>query len=232
MCFAVNFEVSGGYEGIDDIQGHPQQGAIEFAISERLMDALGNKFNPDAALKRKDFARYAVMGGAVRQYRDLLNEPQPALGNLPGAEKAYLEAVSVTGGALKDNLREQDPVLLSAKNGNVDAFGKMTKLDMAYSMVQLLGLQSMATDFDPTSDITVDYRGETIVLSDQDAIPAELKGYVQAAINLSLINVEFDIEQGAFGLEPTLTATFTPDAKISRVHYAVLAGRLYDYYLN
>ena len=91
---------------------------------------------------------------------------------------------------------------------------------------------SMATDFDPTSDITVDYRGETIVLSDQDAIPAELKGYVQAAINLSLINVEFDIEQGAFGLEPTLTATFTPDAKISRVHYAVLAGRLYDYYLN
>lgn len=228
----VNFEVSGGYEGIDDIEGHPQQGAIEFAISERLMDALGNKFNPDAALKRKDFARYAVMGGAVRQYRDLLNEPQPALGNLPGAEKAYLEAVSVTGGALKDNLREQDPVLLSAKNGNVDAFGKMTKLDMAYSMVQILGLQNMATDFDPASDITVDYRGETIVLSDQDAIPAELKGYVQAAINLSLINVEFGIEQGAFGLEPTLTATFTPDARISRVHYAVLAGRLYEYYLN
>ncbi|WP_232365078.1 S-layer homology domain-containing protein [Salinimonas marina] len=95
----VSFEQSSGFDGLNDVAGHPQQGAIEFAVSERLMDGLNNnKFFPDASLKRKDFARYAVMGGAVRQYRDLLNDAAPELGNLPGFDKAFIESVSVSGG--------------------------------------------------------------------------------------------------------------------------------------
>ncbi len=228
----ISFEKSGGYDGLDDIQGHPQQGAIEFAISERLMDgANGTRFYPNAGLKRRHFARYAVMGGAVRQYRDLLNEAQPALTNVPGFEKAFIESVSVPGGALKDNLRTQAPVL-PAIDGNAAPNAKVDKLDMAYALVQMLGLEDVANTFDPSADIVVDYKGEQIVLADQDAIPDALKGHVQLAITLSLINVEFGVEQGAFGMEPELTASFAPDTVVTRAHYAVLASRFFTQYFQ
>ena len=227
----VSFEVSGGYDGLDDIDGHPQQGAIEFAISNRLMDSLGRNFWPNNNLRVKDFARYAVMGGAVRQYRDLLNEPTPGV-SAPGADKPFVESVSVNGGALKDDVRTQNPVLLDAAQGHVNAFATMDKTDLSYAMVQMLGLQEAAEAFDPANDIVVDYKGQTIVLEDQHMIPDELKGYVQLAINLSLINVHFDVTQSPFALEPTITASFAPDTKITRAHYAVLAGRMFDYYYN
>ncbi len=226
----VSFEESGGYEGIDDIEGHAQQNAIEFAISERLMDALNNRgFYPNAGLKRKDFARYAVMGGAVRQYRDLLNEDVPNIGAVPGFDKAFMESVMVSGGALKDNLRTQSPVLYS-EDGSANPFGVMSKLDTAYAMVQMLGLESVATSFDPDADIIVDYSGEQIVLADQDQIPAELKGYVQLAITMSLINVSFGTEQSPFSVTPTLTASFDPESTVTRAHYAVLSSRLFTQY--
>lgn len=227
----VSFEQSGGYNGLDDIAGHPQQGAIEFAVSERLMDGMNqNKFLPDARLKRKDFARYAVMGGAVRQYRDLLNDPQPELGKVPQFDKAFIEAVAVSGGALKDNLREQAPVLPDNGQG-ADPFGRMDKSDMAYALVQILGLQEAATAFNPEDDIVVNYRGEEIVLADQNDIASERKGYVQLALNLSLLNVAFGVEQSPLDLTPELTARFEPDTTITRAHYAVLASRLYSQYL-
>lgn len=226
----VSFEESGGFDGLDDAVGHPQQNAIEFAVSERLMDSLNSRgFFPDARLKRKDFARYAVMGGAVRQYRDLANEEQPDFGRLPGFDKAFIESAMVNGGALKDKLRTQGPIILD-KNGSADPFGSMTKLDMAYAMVQMLGLESVARSFNPESDIVIDYKGEQIVLSDQDSIPANMKGFVQLALTMSFINVQFDIEQGPFGLNPTVTASFNPDETITRAHYAVLAGRLFTQY--
>lgn len=226
----ISFELSGGYEGVDDIADHPQQNAIEFAVSERLIDGFSNgKFRPDDALLRKDLAQYLVMGGAIRQYRDLLNEPQPALANVPSDAKVFAESVSVTGSALKDNAQSQAPVMRS-NNGNFDPKGKVNKLDLAYSLVQALGLESEALAFDPNQDIVVDYKGEMIVLADQDLIPAHLKGYVQAAIRYSLLNVRFSIEQDAFALEPSLRAHFVPDSTITRAHYALTASRLYSNY--
>ena len=228
----VSFENSGGFEGMDDVEGHPQQNAIEFAVSERLMDAINSRgFSPDARLKRKDFARYAVMGGAVRQYRDLLNEERPNIGSVPGFDKAFVESVMVKGGALKDKLRTQSPVLRS-ENGSADPFASVTKLDIAYSLVQMLGLEEAALSFDPTADIVVDYNGEQIVLEDQDSIPADMKGYVQLALTLSLINAEFGVEQSPFSITPTITASFAPDTVITRAHYAVLASRFFAQYLE
>jgi serine protease AprX len=226
----VAFEVSDGYDGLDDVAGHPQQGAIEFAVSERLMDGLGdNRFSPDSVLRRKDFARYAVMGGAIRQYRDLLNDQQPSLSHVSTIDKPFMESVSVAGSALKDNLRSQEPVLLTI-DGNPKPFGKVHKIDMAYSLVQMLGLQHVATSFDPQNDIIVDYRGQQLVLADQASIADEMKGYVQLAVNLSVVNVKFGIEQGQYDLEPTLTAHFEPSQTVTRAHYAVLATRLYLHY--
>ncbi len=232
FAVTVSFEESAGFNGIDDIDGHPQQGVIEFAITERLMDGSSNRmFNPDWQLKRMDLARYAVMGGAVRQYRDLLNEPRPFDGDTPYDSQAYLEAAMVSGGALKDATATQNPVMLP-RNGEIKPFGRVEKLELAYSLVQLLGMQELAEAFDPNDDIIVEYKGQQIVLSDQNVIPDDMKGYVQAAITLSLLNVEFGVEQGSFSLEPALTATFSPDMQISRAHYAVIASRLFTQYFE
>lgn len=226
----VSFELSGGYEGVDDIEGHPQQNAIEFAVSERLMDGFRNgKFRPDHELKRKELAQYLVMGGAIRQYRDLLNETQPALNDVNAQSIAYAEAVSVSGAALKDSDQVQAPVMLT-NNGSFDPNGSVNKLDLAYSLVQTLGLQAEAEAFDPSSDIVFDYQGQTLVLADQDMIPNHLKGYVQTALNYSLLNVSFAVNQGPFDLEPQLEVRFTPNTTMSRAGFAVTIGRLFSNY--
>lgn len=117
-----------------------------------------------------------------------------------------------------------------SNNGNFDPRGQVSKLDLAYTLVQVLGLEATAKAFDSSQDIVVDYRGQTVVLADQDTIPAQFKGYVQTAINYGLLNVQFGVEQGPFDLEPQLTAHFAPATSITRAHFALLAGRLYSNY--
>lgn len=163
-------------------------GGFDYAISKQytfdnpikvISNSWGSsgKYEP---LGPVSLARYAVMGGAVRQYRDLLNDERPNIGSVPGFDKAFVESVMVKGGALKDKLRVQAPVLRSV-DGSADPFASVTKLDIAYSLVQMLGLEEAALSFDPNADIVVDYSGEQIVLEDQDSIPADMKGYVQLA---------------------------------------------------
>jgi serine protease AprX len=227
----ITFEDLIGFDGLDDIEGHPYEKAIQFAVSERLMDSFkDNSFRPDAKLKRKDLAKSLVMGGAVRQYRDLDNEPKPNLGTVPKAYKAFIESVSVTGGALKDSLAVQAPIMLN--DGNFAPGGSVNKLDLAYSLVQVLGLESVATEFDINEDIVADYRGQSVVLADQDSIPDNMKGYVQAAIKLSLLNVNFAVVQGQFDVTPQLTATFTPNFQVTRAEYALTASRLFGQYFQ
>jgi serine protease AprX len=196
------------------------------------MDGLKNdNFNPDAKLKRKDLAKYLVMGGAVRQYRALDNELEPTLNTVPNGYQAFIESVSVVGGALKDSLRKQQPVMLS-QNGEFAHNGRVSKVDLAYSLVQILGLESTAKAFDPKNDIKVNYNGQTIVLADQDSIADDMKGYVQLAIQLSLLNVHFDVTQGTYDLMPQLNASFGGDYKVTRAEYALTAGRLFGQYFE
>ncbi|WP_343862502.1 S8 family peptidase [Aliiglaciecola litoralis] len=228
----ITFEDLIGFEGVDDIEGHPYEKAIQYAVGERLVDGFNDRgFRPDAKLKRKDLAKYLVMGGAVRQYRDLDNESQPQLTSVPKAYKAFAESVSVSGGALKDDTRNQMPIMLN-QGGDFDPKGRVTKLDLAYSLVQVLGMEDAALAFDVNSDITVDYKGQSIVLADQNSIPEHLKGYVQVALELSLLNVNYGLEQGPYDLMPTLTATFNPDYRVSRGEYAITAGRLSAQYFQ
>jgi serine protease AprX len=229
---AITFEDLVSFEGIDDIAGHPYENAIQYAISERLMDGFNDRgFRPDAKLRRKDLAKSLVMSGGIRQYRDLDNEPQPNLSSVPKGYKAFIESVSVAGGVLKGSAGDEKPVMLSS-GGNFAPKGRVSKQDIAYSLVQVLGLQSTAEAFDPEDDITVDFKGQTIVLSDQDSIDADMKGYVQLAIQLSLLNVNFGLVQGEFELMPQLTAAFDPSYKVTRAEYAVTAGRFYAQYFQ
>ena len=227
----ITFEDLIGFDGLGDIADHPYENAIQYAVSERLMDGFINGFLPDAKLQRKDLAKSLVMGGAVHQYRDLDNEPQPNLSSVPNRYKAFIESVSVEGGALKDRLRVQAPIMLS-EGGNFSPRAHVDKLELAYSLVQVLGLESFAKAFDTDKDITVDYNGQSVVVADLDDIPDKMKGYVQAAIQLSLLNVKFTVVQGQFDLTPQLTATFSPDLEVTRAEYALTAGRLFGQYFQ
>lgn len=220
---------SGGYDGLNDINGHPAQGAIEFAVSERLVDGdINGNYQPDADLTKADLAQYLVMGAAVRQYRDLLNEPSVNFADVSGDAAAFAEAVSAPAAALKDALRSQDAVVRSS-GSDFEPNASVNRAELAYSLVQSLGLQSEAEQY-ADSDITVQYNGQAVPVVDQASIPVELRGHVQAALNLSLLSVEFDVEQGPFDLQPTLVARFNPSDTVSRGAYAVIIARTYDSY--
>lgn len=228
----IEFVESGGFAGMDDVSGHPLQGAIEYAVSHRLMDGLNHRrFRPDHKLERQHFAEYLVMGAAIGQYRSLLNEDTPDVYQLPRDRESFALAVSQRGGALRDVTSAQAPVILSTDGAFAPKEG-VTKLDIAYSFVQALGLESVATAFPSSQPIQVTYQGQTIEVADQHLIPVELRGHVQLALNLSLINVQFQVTQGRFDLYPTITATFEPGRVITRGEYAVWSGRLYDGYLQ
>ncbi|WP_407929715.1 S8 family peptidase [Kangiella shandongensis] len=219
---------SGGYEGLDDIAGHPAEEAIQYATSERLVDSFNDKFfRPDRELRRKELAQYLVMGAAIRQHRDLLNEPVVSFSDVGFEAAAFAESAGAPGSALKDRVQQQQPVMLS-DGDKFDPNGKVTRLDIAYALVQSLGLEEQAKAF--SGDVTVDYNGQTVPVVDQDSIPEEFKGYVQIALELSILGVRYEIEQGPFDLEPTLTAYFEPADAITRAAYAVLIGRMYDAY--
>lgn len=220
---------SGGFEGLNDISGHPAKGAIEFAVSERLVDGnTDGNFLPGAALTKGDLSKYLVMGAAVRQYRDLLNQPSIGFTDVSGSDAAFAEAVSAPAGALKDAQRTQDAVVRTS-GSEFDANATVNRAELAYSLVQTLGLQAEAEQY-ADSDITVQYNGQAVPVVDQNSIPMELRGHVQAALNLSLLSVEFDIEQGPFDLQPTLVARFNPSNTITRGEYAVIIARTYDSY--
>lgn len=221
---------SGGYEGLDDIEGHPAQNAIEFAVSERLVDSRNNLlYRPDANLKRKELAKYLVMGMSVRQHRDILNNEKMPLSDVNGQYTPFIEAVTEVGSALKDRTQIQAPVMLTSE-GTFSPQGNVTKEELAYSLVQGLGLEEQVRAF--TGDITIEYNSERIPVLDTDQVAPEFRGYVQAAIDMSLINVTYQVEQGPYDLSPTVVAYFKPQSTIKRGDYAVIISRLFNNYLR
>ncbi|MFT5814027.1 MAG: serine protease AprX [Psychroserpens sp.] len=226
----ISILTSGGYEGLNDIANHPAEKAIEFAVSERLIDSKSNKtYRPDANLKRQDLARFLVMGMSIRQQRDLLNEQKTAFTDVSNRYAPFVDAVTTVGSALKDRVQNQWPVMLS--NGSEFApRNNVSKQELAYSLVQGLGLETQALNF--SGEITVDYNGERIAVMDSSSVTPVLKGYVQAAIDMSLMGVRFALEQGPYDLSPTVVAYFEPANNIKRGDYAVIIGRAYDSYLR
>ncbi|WP_244926791.1 S8 family peptidase [Pseudoalteromonas gelatinilytica] len=221
---------SGGFQGLNDILVHPARRAIEFAISERLADGHDDGYyRPDVNLSREELAKYLVMGLAIRQQSDILSIQKAAFNDVNPESEAFVNAVTSQGSALKDRTQVQNPVVLS-DGLSFNPTGDVSKLNLAYSLVQALGLQEQVIT--PDGDLTVSYNGEQVIVRDSDSIPSEFKGYVQAAIDMSLLGVKFELEQGRYDLTPTLVAYFEPDTAITRGDYAVIIGRVFNQYLR
>jgi serine protease AprX len=224
----VSFLNSGGYTGLDDVANHPARPAIEFAVANRLVDGYSDKrFRPDQYLKRSELAQYLVMGASVRQHLPLNGRPTFADLSTMSAAYPYAEAAVARGSALRDLTQGQMGVM-GLLNGAFRPNDNVTRVSLAYSLVQALALQDQALAF--SGQLTAFYDGKRIPVDDAGTIAPALRGYVQLALDQGLLNARFAVTQGPYDLQPTLHAYFDPNKLVTRAAYAVAAGRfLADY---
>lgn len=212
-----------GYTGLNDINGHPAETAIKLAISERLADSFNDKkYKPNRNLKRIELAEYLVMGQEIRQSLPLNGN---TFSDVDGAfETLIAQSVVAQGAPLKDAAQFDDGVMLAGSASSFNPNGNVTRAELAYSLVQSLGLQWAAEEIGE-EDVTVVYNDERIAVEDSDEIPSAFKPYVQIAIDLNILNVTFSLEQGPYDLEPVVKAEFNPGENVSRADFAVAATR-------
>ncbi|MED4163153.1 S8 family serine peptidase [Halalkalibacterium halodurans] len=215
----LTFNRASGFSGIDDIANHPAEAAIQVGVTHRLIDGLSNgKFRPDRKLTRAELAEFLVMGTGVRQYLSATTE------------NPYIDAVTAKGAALKDLYHVNNGVMRLTDSGSFQPNGSVSRAELAYSLVQSLGLQEKAQSH--KGDVTVQYRNERVKIEDADQIPADLRGYVQLALDLNILHATFSVSQGRFDLQPTVHAVFKPEEHITRGDYAVAVTRYYATYLK
>ena len=222
----IRFEVTNGFNGLNDIAGHPAQGFIESGVTNHLFDGFANgTFRPDALLTRAALAEYLVMGAGVRQSLPL--NGGFSFSDVSSAQAPFVEAVAAFGGAMKDQAQHANAIIRTSGSA-FNPTGTVTRAELAYSLMQSLGFQDIAAGF--SGDVVVSYNGERIALDDQNDIPAKLRGYVQLALDTGVMTAQFSLEQGPFDPLPTLHATFNPNDDVTRAAYAVAATRLFNIY--
>jgi serine protease AprX len=196
---------------VPDIQDDPSQGEINFVLTNRIMDTFADGlFHPAAFVTRGDFAQSLVINAALRQSL----AASPVFTDVSGAQEAIAEAVTANGSTLRDY--DFGPAgLMSASGTAFNPGGIVTRLDVAVALVRALG-QDAAAQALAGSDVTVTYNGQTLVLADEAAIPAALRGYVQIAINRQLLQAYFTLTQGPNDFQPTVTAQFKPNDDVTR----------------
>ena len=222
----VRFVRTDGFSGLDDMAGHPAQGFVETGVTRRAVDGRADgTFGPDDALTRGEMAQYLVMGAGARAWL-----PYPGgstYGDVSGSLAPFVEAVTARGAALKDR-RHAAQGLVRTTGSAFDPSGAVSRADLAYSLVQALGFGAIAADY--SGDVFASFDGNRYRVEDTDAIPADLRGYVQLALDAGLMAARFSLEQGPFDIVPTIKARFVPAENVSRAHYAAAAVRLLDVY--
>jgi serine protease AprX len=216
-----------GYTGLNDVSGHPAQGFVEYGVSYRLLDAGSDgRYRPNDALLKRELADFQLMGAGIRQWDPFAGASFSDVADT-SALYPFAEAVNNRGGALRDTFQTNDRVLRSAP-GKFEGGKIVSRQELAYALVQALGLQTAARDH--SGDIVVHHDGKSIVLDDQGQVDPALRGYVQLALDLGLIPARFSISQGPFDLQPTVRASFAPTGNVSRGDYAAAAVRWYGVY--
>ncbi|HLM02630.1 MAG TPA: S8 family serine peptidase, partial [Pyrinomonadaceae bacterium] len=203
---------------IPDIQSHPQREAIEAAIKNRVIDIYADgTFKPNETVTREDFARSLVLNTSLRQSLTAA----PKFGDVSGDLARIAEAVTANGSTLRDFNFVPDGMMTGDDNFYPE--GAVTRIDMAIALVRALGYDRQARNL---ANSTVTSNGEA--LSDNGQIPAELRGYVQIALNKGLFEAFpaqiIQIAPGQFQALPG--PRFEPTTTVNR---ATLAIKLNSY---
>jgi hypothetical protein len=227
----IDFFRVDGFTGLNDVAGHAAQGFIERGIAERLFDSrVGGFFQPDALLTRTELADYLTQGAEVRQFRPSsgANTYSDTNGDF---QLATAEAVTARGAAMRDGRHAQAGVVKPASATTFNPYGSINRAELAYTLVQSLGLEAEAEATRvalQSQPITAAFGAQRIPLTDDGAVPAALRGYVQLALDLQLMAAKFSLVQGPFDLQPTLQASFEPAVGVTRASYAFSAVNLFD----
>lgn len=217
---------SSGYTGLNDIAGHPAESSIQLAVSERLVDSKNTRnFEPDKALKRVELANFLVMGAGIRQFLPL--DGSTTINDVKAEDLPFVEAVLAKGAALKDVAQITNGVMLPVASGTFSPDSKVDRLQLTYSLVQALGLEEEAKKRSADT-LTVQYGDQRIAIQDASLVPANLRGYVQLALDLNILNAYFTVKQGPYDLTPTIEAKFDPLKTVTRADYAVTITRYYS----
>lgn len=204
--------------GLGDIVGHPAEAAIKMAVSARLADGISGAFKPNDLLRRIQLADYLLMGQAVRQY--LPTSGTATYTDLTTSQVLLAESVTARGAALRDREHRYNGVMLPAATGKFSPSGYVNRVSLAYSLVQSLGLQEFALARN-SRPVTVSVNGKTIPVDDASQIPANMKGYVNLALELNLINAYYAVTNGI------TRATFKPLQNVTRADFATIITRTF-----
>lgn len=204
---------------IADIQGHPQQAAIEAALKSRLIDTFADgTFRPNSTVTREDLARSLALNTSLRQTLG----SAPRFTDVSGDLRFFAEYTTARGSTNRD-FDFTSTGMIAASGTSFNPAGSVTRLDLAVALVKALGHDAAARAL---ANTTVTSNGTA--LSDNAQIPGSLRGYVQIAINKGLFEVfpaeVREIAPGQFIVIPG--PRFEPATTVSR---AVLAGKLSTY---
>ncbi|HJQ71745.1 MAG TPA: S8 family serine peptidase [Blastocatellia bacterium] len=194
-----------------DIAGHPAEQQIRAALESRMMDTFpDNTFQPNEFVSRSDFALLLALNTPLRQWLGAT----PRFNDVSGSLAAMAEAVTANGSTLRDwDFTPQG--MLGASGSTFDPTGKLNRVELAVALIRALGLDSEARAM-AGSQVTVIYNGQTLVLTDNDDIPAASRGYVQLALDRGILQAFFSLEQGPFDTQPTLKARVLPGEAVDR----------------
>jgi serine protease AprX len=212
-----------GYTNLADVQSHPGKKWVEFAVALELIDGKPGGFMPDEDVTRIDLADALTLAGSLRQSTMGDSQQFDDVSTFSGAANAASQA----GGSLKDRFFMQKALLPAIADDEFGSSELVNRGALAYSLVQSLGLQAQALAFDTNTKVQAWVFGEQVDVADSDSIPAQLRGYVQLALELGLLRVSVSMEDGAFGLEPQIIATFAADNTVSRAQLAMSLVQLH-----
>lgn len=204
---------------VPDIAGHALEDTIRAQLALRRMDVLADGgFHPDDAVTRADFARTLALNVPLRQSL----ADQPRFADVDAALRPFAEAATAGGPSLR-GFDFAAGGLIRTEGGLFAPEAEVDRLDIAFALVQALGKHIEAAALAGT---TVMYQGQPLV--DNDAIPAALRGYVQIALDIGLMEA-FPAEvirnpDGSFTAIPG--PRFEPDTVVTR---AGVAGVLADF---
>ncbi len=217
-----------GFSGLADVGDHAGRQFIEFGVANRLVDGFSDgRFYPDQPLTRGELATYLAMGAGVRQNLPLNGAPSFSDVASGSPLRPFAEAAVAYGAAQRD-LSHRQLGVMGTFNGAFRPSDNVTRVSLAYSLVQALGLQAQAQASSGSLSVLSD--GKRVAIEDAASIPASLRGYVQLALDQGLVNARFAVTQGPYDLQPVLRAYFDPSQHVTRAGYAAAASRLLGVY--
>jgi serine protease AprX len=187
---------------IPDIANDPARAEIEFVLKNRMLDVLSDGlFHPSRTVTRGDFAQALVFDTALRQ--SLANTAQYT--DVAGPQEAIAEAVTANGSTLRDDNFAPTGMMTAAAPAFA-AGSAITRLDLAVALVKALGLDA-AAQAKAGADVTATANGQAVTVSDQAAIPAALRGYMQIALDRGILSASFTTSPLAATVQPTGAVT-------------------------